>query len=32
MHSSLAATTDRLPLGMVAVKFWNRKKQGGFLF
>ena len=29
MHSSLAVTTDGLPLGMVAVKFWNRKKFKG---
>ena len=29
MHSSLAVTTDELPLGMVAVKFWNRKKFKG---
>ena len=26
MHSSLAVTTDGLPLGMAAVKFWTRKK------
>ena len=26
MHSSLAVTTDGLPLRMAAVKFWNRKK------
>ena len=26
MHSSLAVTTDGLPLGLTAVKFWNRKK------
>ena len=29
MHSSLAVTTDGLPLGMAAVKFWNRKKFKG---
>ena len=29
MHSSLAATTDGLPLGMAAVKFWTRKKFKG---
>ena len=29
MHSSLAVTTDGLPLGMVAVKFWKRKKIQG---
>ena len=26
MHSSLAVTTDGLPLGIAAIKFWNRKK------
>ena len=26
MHSSMAVTTDGLPLGMAAVKFWTRKK------
>ena len=26
MHSSLVVTTDGLPLGMAAVKFWTRKK------
>lgn len=26
MHSSLAVTTQGLPLGLVAVKFWTRKK------
>ncbi len=26
MHSSLAVSTDGLPLGMAAVKFWTRKK------
>ena len=26
MHSSLAVTTDGLPLGLAAVKFWSRKK------
>ena len=29
MHSSLAVTTEGLPLGMAAVKFWNRKKFKG---
>ena len=29
MHSSLATTTDGLPLGMAAVKFWTRKKFKG---
>ena len=29
MHSSLAVTTDGLPLGLAAVKFWNRKKFKG---
>ena len=29
MHSSLAATTDGLPLGMAAAKFWSRKKFKG---
>ena len=29
MHSSLAVTTDGLPLGMAAVRFWNRKKFKG---
>jgi hypothetical protein len=29
MHSSLAVTTDGLPLGLTAVKFWNRKKFKG---
>ena len=29
MHSSLAATTDGLPLGMAAAKFWTRKKFKG---
>ena len=29
MHSSLAVTTDGLPLGMVAVRFWSRKKFKG---
>jgi hypothetical protein len=26
MHSSLAITTDGLPLGLAAIKFWTRKK------
>lgn len=29
MHSSLAVTTDGLPLGLAAVKFWNRDKFKG---
>ena len=29
MHSSMAVTTDGLPLGIAAVKFWNRKKFKG---
>ena len=29
MHSSMAVTTAGLPLGMTAVKFWNRKKFKG---
>ena len=29
LHSSLAVTTDGLPLGLAAVKFWNRKKFKG---
>jgi hypothetical protein len=29
MHSSLAVTTEGLPLGLSAVKFWNRKKFKG---
>jgi hypothetical protein len=29
MHSSLAATTEGLPLGLAAVKFWTRKKFKG---
>lgn len=29
MHSSLAMTTDGLPLGLAAVKFWTRKKFKG---
>lgn len=29
MHSSLVVTPDGLPLGMSAVKFWNRKKFKG---
>ena len=29
MHSSLTVTTDGLPLGLTAVKFWNRKKFKG---
>ena len=29
MHSSLAVTTDGLPLGLAAIKFWTRKKFKG---
>jgi hypothetical protein len=29
MHSSLAVTTDGLPLGMAAIKFWTRQKFKG---
>ena len=29
MHSSIAAATGGLPLGMAAVKFWTRKKFKG---
>jgi hypothetical protein len=29
MHSSLAVTTEGLPLGLAAVKFWNREKFKG---
>jgi len=29
MHSSLAVTQEGLPLGLAAVKFWNRKKFKG---
>jgi len=29
MHSSLAVTTDGIPLGLSAVKFWTRKKFKG---
>ncbi|MDR6352472.1 hypothetical protein Q3H59_004162 [Pantoea sp. SORGH_AS 659] len=29
MHSSLAVTTQELPLGLTAVKFWTRKKFRG---
>lgn len=29
MHSSLAVTSDGLPLGLTAVKFWSRKKFKG---
>lgn len=29
MHSSLAVTTEGLPLGLSAVKFWTRKKFKG---
>ena len=29
MHSSLTVTTDGLPLGMAAAKFWTRKKFKG---
>lgn len=29
MHSSLAVTTEGLPLGLVAIKFWSRSKFRG---
>ncbi len=29
MHSSLAVTTDGLPLGLAAIKFWSREKFKG---
>ncbi len=29
MHSSLAVTTEGLPLGLAAIKFWNRDKFKG---
>jgi hypothetical protein len=29
MHSSLAVTTDGLPLGLTAIQFWSRKKFKG---
>jgi hypothetical protein len=29
MHSSLAVTTDGLPLGLCAIKFWSRQKFKG---
>lgn len=29
MHSSLAVTTEGLPLGLAAIKFWTRKKFTG---
>ena len=29
IHSSLVATTDGLPLGIAAAKFWTRKKFKG---
>jgi hypothetical protein len=29
LHSSLAVTTQGLPLGLAAVKFWTRKKFKG---
>ena len=29
MHSSLAVTTEGLPLGLTAIKFWSRKKFKG---
>ena len=29
MHSSLAVTTEGLPLGVAAIKFWSRKKFKG---
>jgi len=29
VHSSLAVTTEGLPLGITAIKFWTRKKFKG---
>jgi hypothetical protein len=29
MHSSLVTTRDGLPLGLAAIKFWNRNKFHG---
>lgn len=29
MHSSLVVTPDGLPLGLAAVKFWNRQEFKG---
>src|SRR5690606_25789357 len=29
MHSSLAVTSEGLPLGLTAIKFWSRKKFKG---
>jgi hypothetical protein len=29
MHSSLAVTSEGLPLGLAAIKFWTRKKFKG---
>jgi hypothetical protein len=29
MHSSLAVTSEGLPLGLSAIKFWSRKKFKG---
>jgi hypothetical protein len=29
MHSSLAVTSEGLPLGLTAIKFWSRKKSKG---
>jgi len=29
MHSSLAVTTDGLPLGLAGIKLWTRKKFKG---
>ncbi len=29
MHSSLAVTTQGIPLGLAAIKFWSRKKFKG---
>jgi len=29
MHSSLAVTVEGLPLGLVAIKFWTRKRFKG---
>ena len=29
MHSSLVVTTEGLPLGLAAIKFWSRSKFKG---
>jgi len=32
MNSSLAVTTDGMPLGLAAIKLWTRKKFKGYRF